>query len=115
MGRSAKDTTVDIDFSLEGPAWKISRKQGSIKVDNNGDFFIINEGKKPIFVDGKPVLQGNKSKISTNSVIEVNVKQTIIHNLGHISGCVFIFILVLDFIKLLLKFLNCIFKLFFNL
>lgn len=73
LGRSAKDTTVDIDLSLEGPAWKISRKQGSIKIDSNGDFYIINEGKKPIFVDGKPVLLGNMSKISTNSVIEITV------------------------------------------
>lgn len=94
MGRSAKDTTVDIDLSLEGPAWKISRKQGSIKVDNNGDFFIVNEGKKPIFVDGKPVLQGNKSKISTNSVIEVNVKKTVIHYLNiyfWLFNCFFFF------------------------
>lgn len=73
LGRSSKDATVDIDLSLEGPACKISRKQGSIKVDNNGDFFIVNEGKKPVFVDGKPVLSGNKAKISTNSVIEITL------------------------------------------
>ncbi|XP_054711986.1 LOW QUALITY PROTEIN: microspherule protein 1-like [Uloborus diversus] len=73
LGRSAKDNKVDIDFSQEGPAWKISRRQGIIKMEDNGDFFIINEGKKAIFVDGKPVLSGNKCKINNNSVIEITI------------------------------------------
>ncbi|GBM20012.1 Microspherule protein 1 [Araneus ventricosus] len=73
FGRSAKDNNVDIDLSLEGPSWKISRRQGVIKMDTNGDFYIINEGKKPIFIDGKPVLTGNKYKLSNNSVIEIAV------------------------------------------
>ncbi|XP_015923740.1 microspherule protein 1 [Parasteatoda tepidariorum] len=73
FGRSAKDNTVDIDFALEGPAWKISRRQGVIKMDNNGEFYLINEAKKPIFVDGKPVLNGTKYKLNNNSVIEIAV------------------------------------------
>lgn len=71
FGRSAKDNSVDIDLSLEGPSWKISRRQGVIKMDTNGDFYLINEGKKPMFIDGKPVLTGNKYKLNNNSVIEV--------------------------------------------
>ncbi|GFT77578.1 microspherule protein 1 [Nephila pilipes] len=73
FGRSAKDNKVDIDLSLEGPAWKISRRQGIIKMDSNGDFYLINEGKKPMFIDGKPVLIGNKYKLNNNSVIEITV------------------------------------------
>lgn len=73
FGRSAKDNNVDIDLSLEGPSWKISRRQGVIKMDANGDFYVINEGKKPMFIDGKPVLTGNKYKLSNNSVIEIAV------------------------------------------
>ncbi|GFR24683.1 microspherule protein 1 [Trichonephila clavata] len=73
FGRSAKDNKVDIDLSLEGPAWKISRRQGFIKMDSNGDFYLINEGKKPMFIDGKPVLMGNKYKLNNNSVIEITV------------------------------------------
>lgn len=60
-----------MDLALEGPAWKISRKQGVIKLKNNGDFFIANEGRRPIYIDGRPVLGGNKWKLNNNSVVEI--------------------------------------------
>lgn len=60
-----------MDLSLEGPAWKISRKQGVIKLKNNGDFFIANEGRRPIYIDGRPVLCGSKWRLSNNSVVEI--------------------------------------------
>ena len=63
-----------MDLSLEGPAWKISRRQGVIKLRNNGDFFIANEGRRPIYIDGKPVLNGTKQKLSNNSVVEVGIR-----------------------------------------
>eukprot|EP00058_Branchiostoma_floridae_P013156 XP_002598644.1 hypothetical protein BRAFLDRAFT_118369 [Branchiostoma floridae] len=72
LGRSTKDNTIDVDLSLEGPAWKISRRQGVIKLKNNGDFFIMNEGKRPIYIDGKPVLNGQKWKLNNNSVVEIS-------------------------------------------
>jgi len=72
IGRATKDSTVDVDLSLEGPAWKISRLQGMIRLRNNGDFFITNEGKRPLYVDGKPVLKGNKYKLNNNSVVEIS-------------------------------------------
>ncbi|XP_057328156.1 microspherule protein 1 [Microplitis mediator] len=71
VGRSTKDHIVDVDLSLEGPAWKISRRQGTIRLRNNGDFFISSEGKRPIFVDSRPILAGNKMKLNNNSVIEI--------------------------------------------
>lgn len=73
FGRSAKDMTVDVDLSLEGPAYKVSRKQGTIKLRSNGDFFISNEGKRAIYIDGMPLLQGNKSRLNNNCVVEVCV------------------------------------------
>uniref|UniRef100_A0A0B6ZXH4 FHA domain-containing protein n=2 Tax=Arion vulgaris TaxID=1028688 RepID=A0A0B6ZXH4_9EUPU len=60
LGRSTKDNHVDVDLSLEGPSWKVSRRQGIIKLRNSGDFFIANEGKRPILVDGRPVMAGSK-------------------------------------------------------
>uniref|UniRef100_A0A8C9GNN3 Microspherule protein 1 n=1 Tax=Piliocolobus tephrosceles TaxID=591936 RepID=A0A8C9GNN3_9PRIM len=72
LGRATKDNQIDVDLSLEGPAWKISRKQGVIKLKNNGDFFIANEGRRPIYIDGRPVLCGSKWRLSNNSVVEVS-------------------------------------------
>lgn len=71
LGRATKDKQIDVDLSLEGPAWKISRQQGIIKLKNNGDFFIANEGRRPIYIDGRPVLSGNKWKLNNNSVLEI--------------------------------------------
>jgi len=73
IGRSTEDTTVDIDLSLEGPAYKVSRKQGSIKMKNNGEFVLTNEGKRSIFVDGKPVLKGSKVRLHNQSVLEISL------------------------------------------
>ncbi|KAL3187460.1 hypothetical protein MRX96_024972 [Rhipicephalus microplus] len=71
LGRLTKDNAIDVDLSLEGPSWKISRRQGVIKLRNTGEFFIANEGKRPIYIDGKPVLAGNKQKLNNNSVVEI--------------------------------------------
>ncbi|BFZ14029.1 hypothetical protein BsWGS_17070 [Bradybaena similaris] len=72
LGRSTTDNHVDVDLSLEGPSWKVSRRQGIIKLRNSGDFFIANEGKRPILVDGRPVMAGSKQKLSNNSVVEIS-------------------------------------------
>lgn len=45
---------------------------GIIKLKNNGDFLIANEGRRPIYIDGRPVLTGNKWKLNNNSVVEVH-------------------------------------------
>ncbi|XP_054752656.2 microspherule protein 1-like [Lytechinus pictus] len=71
IGRSSKDNTIDVDLSLEGPAWKVSRKQGIIKLRNNGEFYLANEGKRAVHIDGKPVLKGQKWKLTNNSVVEI--------------------------------------------
>ncbi|KAL9904817.1 microspherule protein 1 [Glossina fuscipes] len=71
FGRDAKDCIVDVDLSLEGPATKISRRQGTIKLRSNGDFFIANEGRRPLFIDGVPLLTGNKTRLANNCVVEI--------------------------------------------
>lgn len=71
FGRNSNDMTVDVNLSLEGAAHKVSRKQGTIKLRSNGDFFILNEGKRPIFIDGAPITTGNRTKLNNNNVIEV--------------------------------------------
>jgi len=72
LGRATKDNPIDVDLALEGPAWKISRRQGVIKLRNNGEFYIANEGKRPIYIDGKSILTNNKQKLNNNSVVEIS-------------------------------------------
>ncbi|KAH8398095.1 hypothetical protein KR215_004742, partial [Drosophila sulfurigaster] len=72
FGREAKECGVDVDLSLEGPAAKISRRQGTIKMRSNGDFFIANEGKRAIFIDGTPLLSGNKTRLAHNCTVEIS-------------------------------------------
>uniref|UniRef100_A0AAG5D9A0 FHA domain-containing protein n=1 Tax=Anopheles atroparvus TaxID=41427 RepID=A0AAG5D9A0_ANOAO len=72
LGRTTKDATVDVDLSHEGPACKVSRKQGTIKLRSNGDFFITNEGKRPLYIDGRPLLCGHKTRLNDNCVIEIS-------------------------------------------
>lgn len=71
IGRTTKDLSVDVDLTLEGPASKVSRQQGTIRLRNNGDFFIMNEGKRAIYIDGRPILAGNKYRLNDNSVVEI--------------------------------------------
>ncbi|KAH8379804.1 hypothetical protein KR009_007356, partial [Drosophila setifemur] len=72
FGRDAKDCVVDVDLALEGPSAKISRRQGTIKLRSNGDFFIANEGKRAIFIDGTPMLSGNKARLAHNCTVEIS-------------------------------------------
>jgi len=74
IGRTSKYQQVDVDLKLEGPAWKISRRQATIRLRNSGDFLIACEGKKCLFVDGKPLAAGSRSRLNHNSVVEVSVK-----------------------------------------
>uniref|UniRef100_A0A1E1XL00 Microspherule protein 1 n=1 Tax=Amblyomma sculptum TaxID=1581419 RepID=A0A1E1XL00_AMBSC len=88
IGRMTKDNAIDVDLSLEGPSWKVSRRQGVIKLRNTGEFIIANEGKRPIYIDGKPVLAGNKHKLNNNSVVEI-------------AGLRFVFLVNLDLISVI--------------
>lgn len=86
FGRCTKNSIVDVDLSLEGPANKISRRQGMIELQANGDFIIVNTGKRPFYVDAQPVLRdGNCTVIHNNSVVEID-------------GLRFVFLINLDLI-----------------
>ncbi|KAA0193752.1 hypothetical protein HAZT_HAZT000438 [Hyalella azteca] len=71
LGRKAADVHVDVDLTLEGPAWKISRRQGIISLADGGEFILRNEGKRAMFVDGKPVVAGTCCRLLNNSVLEI--------------------------------------------
>ncbi|GJQ68371.1 hypothetical protein Trydic_g16962 [Trypoxylus dichotomus] len=71
IGRSAKGHNVDIDLALEGPAHKVSRRQGTLRLRNTGEFYLSSEGKRPIFVDGRPITTGNIVRLYDNTVVEI--------------------------------------------
>lgn len=83
FGRNTSDFVVDVNLALEGAAHKVSRKQGTIKLRSNGDFFIVNEGKRPIFVDGTPVVKGERTKLNNNNVIEVSNRSIKFRQFSH--------------------------------
>lgn len=70
VGRAAKDHTVDVDLTLEGPASKVSRRQAVIKLKNSGDFHLANEGARPVMVNGKAVVTGEMARLANNAVVE---------------------------------------------
>ena len=72
VGRATQDQghTVDVDLALEGPAGKVSRKQAIIKLTNNGEFHIANEGRRPVMVNGNAVVMGEMAKLANNTVVE---------------------------------------------
>ena len=70
VGRATGDLTVDVDLSLEGPATKVSRKAAIVKLTNNGEFHLANEGKRPVMVNGSAVVMGEAAKLVNNTVVE---------------------------------------------
>jgi len=86
VGRSTKDGVVDVDLGLEGPASKISRRQAVIKLKHTAEFHLANEGRRPVIVNGTPVLMGESILLQNNAVVQF-------------SGLTFIFLVNLELIQ----------------
>ena len=71
LGRSSEDRKVDLDFALIGNAKKVSRSQGAIRMNDEGQFFIFNNSKRTIFVDGKVLFNSCKTQLFDKSIIQV--------------------------------------------
>jgi hypothetical protein len=54
LGRSTVEHPVDVDLAVEGPANKVSRKQASIKLKKDGNWYIKNLGKRELQVTHPP-------------------------------------------------------------
>jgi hypothetical protein len=78
MGRSAKSILIDINLldyvkeDLEIMKRKLSRNQCSIVMADSGLFYLFNNGKMTMFVDGQVLLPMSKVKLNDKSLIEVN-------------------------------------------
>ncbi|VDK63195.1 unnamed protein product [Onchocerca ochengi] len=76
IGRNTKFHNVDINLALEGPVATISRKQAILRITQNEqaktvEVFLSNVGKSPIYVDGKTLLSGDKTRLFSNGLIEI--------------------------------------------
>ncbi|KAI3853199.1 hypothetical protein MKX03_021526 [Papaver bracteatum] len=73
LGRTTVDVSVDIDLGRgEGCANKISRRQATIKMDENGSFYMKNLGKCSVLVNSKELKTGQRVKLSSNCLIEIS-------------------------------------------
>lgn len=70
IGRSLN---ADIDVSSYQMDKKVSRDQCTINVIDTNKFVLLNNGKLPIFVDGKILINKCKTQIYDKSIIEVSV------------------------------------------
>jgi len=72
LGRANRRTHVDVDLSLEGPAFKLCRRQACITLSpQTGEFSIANEGRVTMYIDGQPLLAQSIMRLDNNAVVEV--------------------------------------------
>lgn len=71
IGRKSESKQVTFDLSLEGPAYKISRHQATIRLNSDGIFTIKNEGRRPLYISGQVVVTGETAHLQDNQVLEV--------------------------------------------
>ena len=71
LGRNSTTSQVTFDLSLEGPAYKISRTQATIRMSPDKVLTIQNEGRRPMYVGGNVIVSGESSTLNHNQVIEV--------------------------------------------
>jgi len=96
LGRNTTSSQVDFDLSLEAPAFKISRKQATIHVSSDGEFVIRNEGRRPLYLDGKALVSGKSTKLQHNQVLEVMgsaAKPSPLLSASHLEWTIGIFLL----------------------
>ncbi|XP_024518218.1 uncharacterized protein LOC112341773 isoform X1 [Selaginella moellendorffii] len=71
IGRRTQGNVVDVDLAQEGPANRVSRKQASIKLNEDGMFHLKNLGKKVLYVNDVLVFTGQRAILSSSCLIEV--------------------------------------------
>lgn len=71
MGRNSASGQVTFDLSLEGPAYKISRTQATIKMCDKV-LNITNNGRRPLYIGGNAIVMGESTTLHHNQVLEVN-------------------------------------------
>ena len=71
IGRNTPDHTVDVDLSLEGPAFKVSRRHATVQLQEDAHFYLTCEGRRAIYVNGQPILPLERARLHHNCIVEV--------------------------------------------
>uniref|UniRef100_A0AC35TNX1 FHA domain-containing protein n=1 Tax=Rhabditophanes sp. KR3021 TaxID=114890 RepID=A0AC35TNX1_9BILA len=83
IGRKTPNHSVDVDLSLEGPSGRISRHNAIIKREPSGEWNLQNTGSRTIYIDSKPVLTNEVSRIIDGSYINIAyIGVTFLHGLS---------------------------------
>ena len=72
LGRGSAAGQVTFDLSLEGPAYKISRRQATIRMSHDKVLTIQNEGRRPLYIGGSVLVTGETTTLHHNQVVEVS-------------------------------------------
>ncbi|KAJ7547848.1 hypothetical protein O6H91_08G106700 [Diphasiastrum complanatum] len=71
IGRFTQDNVVDIDLCKEGRANKVSRRQASIKLKEDGVFYLKNLGRRVLYVNNFAIEKSQRASLNSNCLIEV--------------------------------------------
>ncbi|KAH7315034.1 hypothetical protein KP509_21G031100 [Ceratopteris richardii] len=71
LGRATLDNAVDIDLGKEGRANKVSRRQATIRLMEDGVFYLKNLGSRDLSVNNIIIPSGQHATIGSNCLIEV--------------------------------------------
>lgn len=71
MGQNTKNSQVDVDLSVDQPGRKLSRRHCIIRLKHDRQFYLSNIGRRPVRVNGQPIMTGARCRLFTNSIIEI--------------------------------------------
>ncbi|XP_057815024.2 uncharacterized protein LOC131028707 isoform X2 [Cryptomeria japonica] len=71
IGRVTQDNLVDIDLGKEGRANKVSRRQATIRLREDGLFYLENHGRRAIAVNSCDIMSGQCIRLGSNCLIEI--------------------------------------------
>ncbi|XP_065886535.1 microspherule protein 1-like [Dysidea avara] len=71
IGRNSSTSEMDFDLSLEGDTHRLSRKQAVMAIKDDGNFVLYNCGRRPVYIDGQPLLTDKSVVLRHNQLIEV--------------------------------------------
>lgn len=71
IGRETLENIVDIDLTRKDRPNKVSRRQATIKLKEDGLFYLENYGKRVISVNSHNIASGQRIRLSSNCLIEI--------------------------------------------